>query len=219
MPSSTAYVDRNGGASAVAVAARSETTESAVRTLYRSAKRASVATRRRVRRHDQSSTFAPRSRSRCPPGCQTLTARTRFYVHAHARASPPGRGPPPPATRPRSGLSAKRTCGRGLGKPGGFPSDRRGVSVSIPCRKSTERRRRSRRGLQSFRSCARLDGVRELALEQPVLVDVAVHGARLQQLLVHSARGDSSGVQDDDLVGERDRRQAVRDDQRDRKST
>ena len=39
---------------------------------------------------------------------------------------------------------------------------------------------------------ARLDRVGELALEQPVLVDLAVHGARREQLLVRAARGDAA---------------------------
>ena len=61
---------------------------------------------------------------------------------------------------------------------------------------------------------ARLDRVGELALEQAVLVDVAVDGARLEQLLVRAAGRDPPVVEDDDLVGERDRREAVGDDQR-----
>src|SRR5206468_3319591 len=45
MPSSTAYLARKGGASAVAVAASSETTDNAVRTLYGLVSRASSAMR------------------------------------------------------------------------------------------------------------------------------------------------------------------------------
>jgi hypothetical protein len=59
MPSSTAYLERNGGARAVAVAASSEKTERIVRVLYGAVSRARVARRRRVLRHDQSSTFEP----------------------------------------------------------------------------------------------------------------------------------------------------------------
>ena len=56
MASSTANLARRGGASAVAVAASSETIESAVRALYGLVSRASSAMRLRVRRQDQSST-------------------------------------------------------------------------------------------------------------------------------------------------------------------
>src|ERR671937_673572 len=97
IPSSTAYLERKGGASAVAVAARSETTESAVRVLYGLVRRASVSSRRRVRAHDQSSTSAPRCCVRWPPGCQTLTA-LGFLVHARAVPHPYGWGA---ARRPR----------------------------------------------------------------------------------------------------------------------
>src|SRR6266550_5365645 len=72
MPSSTAYLARSGGRSAVAVARRSENTERIVRVLYGAVRRARVASRRHVLRHDQSSTFEPRSAIRWPPGCQTL---------------------------------------------------------------------------------------------------------------------------------------------------
>src|SRR5919198_5851590 len=85
MPSSTAYLERKGGASAVAVAASSETTESAVRRRYGLVSRASVSSRRRVRAHDQSSTSAPRCCVRWLPGCQTLTARVLL---GHAPAIP-----------------------------------------------------------------------------------------------------------------------------------
>jgi hypothetical protein len=47
-----------------------------------------------------------------------------------------------------------------------------------------------------------------------VLVDLAVYGTRLDQLLVRAARSDPPAVEDDDLVRERDRRETVRDDQR-----
>jgi hypothetical protein len=60
MPSSIASFARYGGASAVAVAASSETIDSAVRALYVAARPASVETRRAVWRHDQSSTLASR---------------------------------------------------------------------------------------------------------------------------------------------------------------
>src|SRR5918911_2783068 len=85
IPSSTAYLERKGGASAVAVAARRETTESAVRALYGLVSRASVSSLRRVRAHDQSSTSAPCCCVRWLPGCQTLTGRL-FLVHARARS-------------------------------------------------------------------------------------------------------------------------------------
>src|SRR5919197_1549232 len=103
MPSSTAYFARNGGASAVAVAASSEKTERVVRVLYGAVSRASVASRRRVRAQDQSST-----------------------------------------------------------------------SVPNPCRNAASGRR-----LQRLPATARLDRRGELALEQAVLVDFAVDGARL----------------------------------------
>src|SRR3712207_8583245 len=57
--------------------------------------------------------------------------------------------------------------------------------------------------------------LRELALEQAVLVDLAVDGVRREQLVVRPAAGDAARVEDDDLVRERDRREPVRD----RKST
>src|SRR5262245_34611471 len=126
IPSSTAYLERYGGASAVAVATRSATAERMVRVLYGRVSRRSIPRRRRVPCQDQSSTCAPRSRIRCPPGCQTLTPTSDL-------PTAPDRG--------------------------------------------------SRRRLQCFLaqllfSDARLDGVRELPLEQAVLIDVAVHGAR-----------------------------------------
>src|ERR671923_1043776 len=160
IPSSTAYLDRNGGARAVAVAASSEKTDRIVRTLYGAVSRASVARRRRVRRHDQSSTFAPRSCVRWPPGCQTLMRRS-------------------PAGRSRGGTMFPRAFGSCDVLHGG----------------------------------ARLHGVRELPLQQAVLVDVAVHLARLEQLVVRAARGDAAGVENDDLVRKRDGREPMRDDQ------
>src|SRR6478736_4578282 len=62
-------------------------------------------------------------------------------------------------------------------------------------------------------ACGCLDRVGELPLEQSVLVDVVVDRARVEQLVVGAARGDAALVEDDDLVGERDRREAVGDDQ------
>ena len=47
-----------------------------------------------------------------------------------------------------------------------------------------------------------------------MLVDLAVDGARRDQLVVRPAGGDAAVVEDDDLVGERDRRETVRDDER-----
>src|SRR3954469_6793468 len=61
---------------------------------------------------------------------------------------------------------------------------------------------------------ARLDRVGELALEQAVLVDLAVDRARACELVVGAARDDPAVVEDDDLVRERNRRQPVGDDQR-----
>ena len=51
-------------------------------------------------------------------------------------------------------------------------------------------------------------------LEQPVLVDLAEERALLEQLVARPARGDPPVLEHDDLVGERDRRQPVRDDDR-----
>ena len=48
-----------------------------------------------------------------------------------------------------------------------------------------------------------LHALGELALEQPVLVDLAVDGAGGEQLLVRPAGGDPAGVEHDQLVGER----------------
>src|SRR5262245_11771001 len=56
--------------------------------------------------------------------------------------------------------------------------------------------------------------LRDHALELAVLVDLAVHRARPDQVLVHAACGDAAVLEDDDLVGERDRRQAMGDDDR-----
>src|SRR5918911_4813474 len=154
MPSSTAYLERKGGASAVAVAARSETTENAVRTLYGLVSRASVSSRRRVRAHDQSSTCAPRCCVRWPPGCQTLT-RSAFLVEA--RAFPhPGWGA---ARLPRRRRYHSQTH----------------TSVPIPGQNGAS-------GDLLHRG-ARLDGVGEPTLEEAVLVDVTVDLARFEQLV------------------------------------
>src|SRR5919201_1012659 len=77
--SSSAYFARNGGASAVTVARRSETTERAVRPRYAAASDHSVASRRRVRLHDQSATSPPRRSIRCEPGWWTLIALHRSF--------------------------------------------------------------------------------------------------------------------------------------------
>src|SRR5213080_4455833 len=82
IPSSIAYFDRKGGANAVAVARSSEKIEKTVRVRYGAVKRASVASRLRVRRHDQSSTSAPLCMVRWLPGCQTLIARDLLFVDA-----------------------------------------------------------------------------------------------------------------------------------------
>src|SRR5919204_3702154 len=156
MPSSTAYLERNGGASAVPVAASSEKTERIVRVLYGVVRRARAAIRRRVRRHDQSSTVAPRCIVRCPPGCQTLT---RGLLLVRARAHPhPGWGAG--SRRPRSRRYQPRAR----------------ASVPIPRRNV----RAASRDLLDFGLGARLDRVRELTFEQAVLVDVPVDLARLE---------------------------------------
>src|SRR5919199_2032942 len=137
IPSSSAYLARNGGASAVAVAARSEKIEKIVRVRYGAVRRPSVASRRRVRRHDQSSISAPRCMVRWLPGCQTLIASLPC-AHASAPRLPRFRRS---FSRDLGLLLDLRTLGR-----------------------------------------ARLDRVRELPLEQSVLVDVAVDGRGLEQL-------------------------------------
>src|SRR5918911_2239654 len=186
IPSSTAYLERNGGASAVAVAARRETTESAVRVLYGLVRRARVSSRRRVRAQDQSSTSAPRCCVRWPPGCQTLTARG-FLGHACAIPHPYGWGA---ARRPR----------RRRYQPKAY------ASAPIRCQNAASG--------DFLHGGPRLDGVREAPLEQAVLVDVAVDRTRLEQLFVRPAGDDPALVEDDDLVCERNRRQPVSDDQR-----
>src|SRR5437588_2115938 len=185
MPSSTANLERKGGASAVAVAARSEMTESAVRPRYGLVSRASVSSLRRVRAHDQSSTSAPRCCDRWLPGCQTLTP-SLFLVDARA-FSHPGWGV---ARRPRRRRYQPKTY----------------ASAPIPRRNATSG--------DFLHGGPCLDGVGEPSLEQAVLVDVAVDRTRLEQLLVRPAGDDPSLVKDDDLVCERDRREAVGDDQR-----
>src|ERR671933_823245 len=180
IPSSTAYLERKGGASAVAVAARRETTESAVRALYGLVSRASVSSLRRVRSHDQSSTSAPRCCVRWPPGCQTLT---RLLLLVHARAFPhPGWG--------RARLPRRRRYHR-----------QAHASVAIACQNAAS-------GDLLHRG-PRLDGVGEAALQEAMLVDVAVDLARLEQLLVRPACDDPPLVQHDDLVRERDRREPM----------
>src|SRR5919109_2807423 len=176
MPSSTAYLERKGGASAVAVAARSETTESAVRVLYGLVRRASVSSLRRVRAHDQSSTSAPRCCVRWLPGCQTLT-RLGFLVHARAIPHPYGWGG---ARRPR----------RRHYQPSAY------ASAPIRCQNAASG--------DLLHGRTRLDGVRKPPLEEAVLIDVAVNGARLEQLLVRPPCNDPPLVEDDDLVRERD---------------
>src|ERR687887_550021 len=151
IPSSTAYLERKGGASAVAVAARRETTESAVRRRYGLVSRASVSSLRRVRAHDQSSTSAPRCCVRWLPGCQTLTA-LGFLGHARAVPHPYGWGG---ARRPRRRRYQQSSYD----------------SAPIPCQNVASGDLLHRR--------PGLDGVGEAPLEQAVLVDVAVDGARL----------------------------------------
>src|SRR5579862_6678851 len=61
------------------------------------------------------------------------------------------------------------------------------------------------RGCQGHGSChflhvgTRLDSVGELALEEAVLIDLAVDRARLDELVMRAARGDAATVEDDDL--------------------
>src|SRR6266516_2934510 len=178
IPSSIAYLDRNGGASAVAVARRSEKIESVVRVRYGAVSRASVASRRRVRRHDQSSTSAPRCIVRWLPACQTLIARDLLLVHA--RIPTPGGGR---STRhPRRAYRGK-------------------AHVSVPGR----RRNGKSCDLRLFGfvdDSTSLDSIGELALEQAVLVDVAVDLARLEQIVVRAAGGDASLVDDRGCVVE-----------------
>src|SRR5438874_367146 len=192
IPSSIAYLDRNGGASAVAVAASSEKIDSVVRVLYGAVSRARVAIRRRVRRQDQSSTSAPRCIVRWLPGCQTLIARDLLIVHA--------RGPARVVDRTtRHPRRAYRGTAH-LSVPG-----RRGICNSCDL---------GLLGLCAFLDGrARLDGVGELAFQEAVLVDVAVDLALLEEIVVCPARGDPAVVDDDDLVRERDRREPVGDDQ------
>src|ERR687888_129344 len=169
MPSSTAYLERKGGASAVAVAASSETTESAVRRRYGLVSRASVSSRRRVRAHDQSSTCAPRCWVRWLPGCQTLT-RWLFLIDARAFPHPGWVG----ARLPR-----RRRYHAGAH-----------ASVPVPSQNGAS-------GDLLHRGAC-LDGVGEAALEEAVLVDVAVDRARLEQLLVRPAGDDAPLVEDED---------------------
>src|ERR1051326_347530 len=143
MPRSIASLARYGGASAAAVAASRKKIASAVRALYGAVSRASVVIRRAVACHDQSSTFAPRSRSRWLPGWWTLTA----------------------ASLPNT------SQGQSLGQV------RAGhVRGTVPGRWPEESR------------CC-LHAGSDLLLEQTVLVDVVVDGARRDELLLPTARG------------------------------
>src|SRR5215207_1358747 len=63
-------------------------------------------------------------------------------------------------------------------------------------------------------SCAGLHALGELTLEQAVLVDLAVDRARPEQLLVRTSRRDPTVVEHDQLVGEGEGREPVRDDDR-----
>src|SRR5919108_5404048 len=201
IPWSIASLARYGGARLAAVAASNERIARAVRSLYGAARRASVATRRAVARQDQSSTCAARSRIRCPPGCQTLTG-VLFHVHAREHWESPPPRPTPRAYRRRThacvtGASHQREFrrrGRARRKPSGFPGP-------FPTR-----------GDACSRS--RLHALRELSLEQAVLVDLAVNRAGRQQLLVRPPRRDAAAVQNEDLVRQGDRREPVGDDDR-----
>src|SRR5581483_9792390 len=220
--SSSAYLASSGGASAVAVAASSETIENAARGLYGAISRASTASRRRVWRHDQSTTFAPRSCIRCEPGWWTLIdasfqgSRRPAASRRHPR---PGGEPTrlPRGRRYRRKAHASVPVVRQLGADSSTASRRSGprphrAPEGIPrSRRAPEGGPRSRRAPEAR---GRLDGVREALLEHSVLVDLAVDGARADELRVRPARGDAAVGEDDDLVGERDRRQAVRDDER-----
>src|SRR5215204_467846 len=189
IPSSSASFARYGGASAVSVAASSDATASVVWSLYGAVRRASVETRRAVRCHDQSSTWASLCADRWVPGCQTFIAGSRTSSSAHV----PGKTPPP---RPDGASLAPKT-----------------VRVCDGCvpkeRPRTARRESSCGGLRPL-----LDPLGELALEQAVLVDLAVDGAPLDEVLVRPARDDAAAVEDDELVGEGERREAVGDDDR-----
>src|SRR4249920_567563 len=65
----------------------SVTTASAVRARYGRARRTSTPSRRRVCRHDQSSTLAPRSSVRCVPNCQTFKKLRLSAGRADVRSS------------------------------------------------------------------------------------------------------------------------------------
>src|SRR5437588_10372910 len=126
--------------------------------------------RRRVRAHDQSSTSAPRCCVRWLPGCQTLTGPL-FLGHARAL--------------PRPGWGAAR-----LPRSRPYPSWAH-ASVAIAYQYVASR--------HLLHGCPRLDCVREAALQQPVLVDVAIDRARLEQLVVRAPGRDATLVEDDDL--------------------
>ena len=130
------------------VAASSEPSASAVRRLYGAASRASVATRRAVRRHDQSATSRPALGVRWEPGCQTLTRRAVLRGSRRARRRDAPTSARPPTPQPRCGKVARAVAAR----------DR---AESVPTRPRAGSR-------------PRLHALRELALEQPVLVDLAV---------------------------------------------
>src|SRR5712691_1169647 len=190
MPWSIASFARYGGASEIAVARSRKKIAAAVRPLYGAVRRVSVEMRRTVARQDQSSTFAPRSRIMCPPGWWTLTPSPAL-PRVDADAPPVGETLFPPRAPFSSTAPFARSTKRETSRfPAPFP---------------TRGRAGSRR---------RLHARRELLLEQPVLVDLAVDVARLEQLVVRAAGGDRALVEHDDLVGERDRREAMRDDDR-----
>ena len=132
-------------ASAVSVAARSEPIASAVRRLYGAASRASVEIRRAVRRHDQSSTLAPRCIGQVRPGLPDPHARRPRGVACTCRET----HLPDPMAR-----AYRRKRARGAGS----------------CRKGADS------GPDRVTPCVRpgLHPLGELALEQPVLVDLAV---------------------------------------------
>ena len=92
---------------------------------------------------------------------------------------------------------------------------RRPLPWPIPARagRTRPRRLRAKAACRAGRA-RRLHALGELALEQAVLVDVAVDRARGDQLVVRAARGDPAVVEDDELVRERDRREPVGDDDR-----
>src|SRR5512133_1163705 len=82
-------------------------------------------------------------------------------------------------------------------------------------RATSRRRLRSLSGLRRLRRVGpRLDPLRKLPLQETVLVDLPVDGAVLEQVVVRSTGDDSAAIEHHELARQRQRRQAVRDDDR-----